>query len=233
MVRQHDVPVEVAARRLEAGLDVVFRVLGDGEFVTMARAFEGDDRHLGGDGEIQRETTPRAAVDRGACGRGQRVDVGRPFVVEVQLLVVGDLHALLGPRRDGEDAHLEGLVVRLLQQAGIAADPLVTVVDLPRALLLDDLADHLLAVDPHAEVGHGCALGHGEGVERLDLPVLQVTEHLGDGGDGDAVVDRDLDRLLFDLELAAEAAVGDQQSRRVRRPRAGDDEHQCEDGGDR
>ena len=57
-----------------------------------------------------------------------------------------------------------------------------------------------------------------EGVEGFDDAVLGVAEGLVDAGDGDAVVDGDLDGLLLDLELPAEPAVGHEQARRVSRP---------------
>ena len=58
--------------------------------------------------------------------------------------------------------------------------------------------------------------GHGKRVERLQLPALRVVKNLRDFGDGDAVVDRDVDVVLFDLENAAEPAIGDQQPSGVR-----------------
>ena len=107
----------------------------------------------------------------------------------------------------------------MLEQPRIAPLLLVAVVDLAGALLLQHLADHFLAIDPHAEVGDRCALRHREGVERLDLALLGVLEDLRDVGDGDAVVDGDVDVVLLDLQHAAEAAVGNEQAGGVGRGR--------------
>jgi len=82
---------------------------------------------------------------------------------------------------------------------------------LPGALLLDDLAGHLLPVDPHAEPGDARLVRHREGVECLHDAVLGVLEDLMDLGDGDAVVDRHPDVVLLDLEGSAQAAVGDEE----------------------
>ena len=44
-------------------------------------------------------------------------------MIEVQFLVLAYLDLLPGSRADGTDPHLERLVVRLLEQAGVAATP--------------------------------------------------------------------------------------------------------------
>ena len=79
-------------------------------------------------------------------------------------------------------------------------------------LFLQHFADHFLAVDPHGEVGDRGAARDGKRVERLDGPILGVDEHLRDFGDGDAVVDGDVDGLLLDLQRPAKAAVGNEQA---------------------
>src|SRR5262249_9897 len=52
---------------------------------------------------------------------------------------------------------------------------------------------------------------HREGVERFDLAVFLVQKDLGHLGNGNAVVDGDVNGMLLDLKLTAEAVVGDQQ----------------------
>jgi hypothetical protein len=153
-------------------------------------------------------------------------------VIEVQLLRVRDLHALLGPRRDGKDAHLERSVIHLLEQTRVAAALLVALVDLAGAFLLDDLAGHLLAVDPYAEVRDRPAARDGERVQRLDDAVLHVLENLRDFGDGHAVVDRDLDDVLLDRQLPAEAVVGHEQAGGPRRASGEEAREQRENGCD-
>ena len=185
---------------------------GDDKRIGVAGALHLGDRHgrarIEGDGEA----AGRTLIDIPPRHRGQRIDVRRPVIVEIELLVIGDAHALLGAWADGEDAHLERLVIDLFEQTGVAANPLIAVVDFAGALLLEHFADHLLAVDPHAEVRHRSALGNGEGVKGFDLAVLSVDEDLLDFGDGNAVVDGHLHIVLLDFQCAAQPTVGDEQS---------------------
>ena len=102
MKRKHHVLREAAALRLQAGLPVVVGVLRDDERAGMARAFHLRDRHRRLHIEVDREAAGGARVGLAARGGGERVDVGRPVVIEVEFLVVGDLHLLLGPAAIGK-----------------------------------------------------------------------------------------------------------------------------------
>ena len=67
--------------------------------------------------------------------------------VDPDMVVDNDPHAAFG----GADAQLEGDGAL---QAGIALDLLVAIVNFAGFVLLEDFADHFLAVDPHREVGN-------------------------------------------------------------------------------
>ncbi len=133
-----------------------------------------------------------------------------PDRIEAGTLAVGA--AITGGDVLLQDAPVDDMhaVIAKLQEAGVALHLLVAVVDLAGALLLDDFADHLLAVDPHAEVGDARVLRHGEDIEGFDDPVFLVDEDLLDLGHRDAVVDDDADVVLLRFEHSAETAVGDQ-----------------------
>ena len=147
-------------------------------------------------------------VDRLAVSGGcQGVDVGRPVLVEVLFLVVDDAQALLGPRADGEDAHLEGLVVHLFQQTRVATGLLVALVDLAGAAALHHLAGHLLAADPHGEIGYRGVFGHGKRIEGFHLTLLQIFKYLGDLGYCDIVVNGNPDVVFYDFQFAAQASI--------------------------
>ncbi len=215
----HHVATQVTAGGLEAGLDAVAAAFRDREIGGMAGAEQLGDRHLGTRRKIERETALGPAVEARLAHGGQRVDVGGPFGVEIELLVISDLHLLLGARADREDAQFEGFIILLLEQAGVAVLLFVGVVDLPRLFFFDHFADHFLAIYPHAEAGDRSGFRHREGIKRFDHAIFGIAENLLDPGDRHAVVDPDLDLVGFDLEDAAEAAVGDQEAGRLCRPR--------------
>ena len=215
-VGQHDIASEIASTGFQAGLRVVLRVFRNHELVAVAWAGHLDDRHFRSGLEREREFPGDPLVRLSGCHRGQWIDVRHPIVVDVELLVIGDLDFLARVGRDREHAHLERLVIGLLEQSGIFPLLLVAVVDLSRLVLLHHFADHLFVVDPHAEVGDGCAAWNGKAVQRLDLTVLRVPEHLRDLSDRDPAVDRHTDGVLFNRQHPAEPAIRDQQARGLR-----------------
>ncbi len=90
----------------------VYRWFQGGEVNTCYNAL---DRHVALDGEVQGEAALDLGVEARAGGRRERVRVGAPVRVDVELLVVLDAHALSGVGGDREDPHLERLEVDLLE----------------------------------------------------------------------------------------------------------------------
>ena len=196
----------------EAGPEKMFFESRNGHRLFVRWAFHLYDWDFAFDVHAKRKRTG-SIILVGLCRRCREwIDVSGPIVIEIQFLVVGDLYALFCSGGNGEDSHFKTLEIDLFKQTRILASPLVAFVDFPGAFFLDDFADHLLAVDPHAEVCNRCLLRNGKGVERLDNSRFRIQKYLFNVSDRDSVVDRDVDFVILDFQLAAKTAIGDKQA---------------------
>ena len=132
-----------------------------------------------------------------------RVDPGRLQVDQTQAGLLSGSH--------GRHPHLEALVALLLRDPRVPTRRLLLFVDAASLLPLQYLARHRLAVDPEGELSHGALVGHGKGVERLQVPAVRIEKNLFDPGDGVAVLDDHLDLVVLEFQRRQRAVAGPQQ----------------------
>ena len=135
--------------------------------------------------------------------RRQREGVVDAAVARVQQLHVLELHPAAAPGREGEDAQPERVRRHLLDQGRVDALAHDVVVHPARLLLLHDQPLDPLVADPQHQVGDDGALGQGELVDPLHLPLGVVGEDLVRARASHPLVDAHVHGDLGQLQVLA------------------------------